>query len=223
MRSGGFERVNFETSKNIGGVGGILMFVGIFPYISVYGLTELVGAILLLIAMKGFADYYKEAGIFNNALYSIIAGIVGAAAAVGIALVALVDFFTTVGITFGVGTISDWTTQISGIDWQNVSMNIFGRFIGYIILAFVIVFVVMLVFALLLRKSLSLLSRKSGVGLFGTTGTVLLIGAALVIAFGIGLILIWISGLLVAVAFFQMKPPPVQYVSPPPPQNVTQV
>lgn len=29
--------------------------------------------VLVLIAMKGFADYYQESGIFNNALYGIIA------------------------------------------------------------------------------------------------------------------------------------------------------
>jgi uncharacterized membrane protein len=113
--------VNFQTSKNLGGVGAILMFVGIFPYISIWGLTELTGAILVLIAMKGFADHYQEAGIFNNALYAIVTGIVGVVAFVSIALVAFVDFFRELGITFNVGNINEWTTQIAGIDWQTTS------------------------------------------------------------------------------------------------------
>lgn len=94
VETGGNERANFESNKNLGGIGAILMFIGIFPYISTFGLIELVGAILVLVAMKGFADYYREAGIFNNALYAIISAIVGAGAFVAIAFLAFVDFFS---------------------------------------------------------------------------------------------------------------------------------
>ncbi len=198
--------VNFETSRNLGGLGAILMFVGIFPYISVYGITELLGAILVLIATKGFADYYREAGIFNNALYAIISGIVGAVAFVGIMFVALIDFLTELGISLGVGTISDWTAQVSAIDWQNIAVSTVLKFVGFILLDIVVLFVFFLIAAILLKKSFNLLSTNSGVRLFRTIGTVLLIGAALTIVFGFGLIIVWISSLLVAVAFFQLKP-----------------
>lgn len=207
--------MNFETSKNLGGVGAILMFVGIFPYISVYGITELFGAIIVLIAMKGVADYYREAGIFNNALYAIISGIVGAVAFVGIMFVALVDFFTELGISLGVGTVSDWTTQISAIDWQNSDVSTIWKFIGFIFLDIVVIFVFILITAILLRKSLGLLSTNSGISLFSTTGTVLLIGAALTIVFGFGLIIVWISTLLLAAAFFQLRPTPTKPPTPP--------
>jgi uncharacterized membrane protein len=49
------------------------------------------------------------------------------------------------------------------------------------------------------------LSAKSDVHLFSTAGLLLLIGAVLIIAFGIGLILIWISALLIAIAFFRIR------------------
>jgi uncharacterized membrane protein len=219
-RKGGYERVNFETSKNLGGVGAILMFIGIFPYVSVYGITELAGAILLLIAFKGFADYYREAGIFNDALYAIISGIVGAVAFVAIAVISALDFFTQLGITFGAGSISDWTTQVSQIDWQTVNQSILIKFAGFIFMDIIVLMVFMVITAILLRKSLKLLSAKTGVGLFGSTGTVLLVGAALTIAFGLGLLLVWISTLLLAIAFFQMRPQPPQ--PPLQPQNPTQ-
>lgn len=211
--------MNFETNKNLGGVGAILMFAGIFPYISAYGITELAGAILLLISLKGFADYYREAGIFNNALYAIISGIVGVAAFVAIAVVAFIDFFTELGITLTAGTAADWTMQFSQIDWQSIGINVFVRFAGFIFLDIIVLLVFMIITAILLRKSLKLLSAKTGIGLFGTTGTVLLIGAALVIIFGLGLLLVWISTLLLAIAFFQMRPPTPETQLPP--QNPT--
>ncbi len=209
--------MNFETSKNLGGIGAILMFVGIIPFISAYGLLELIGAILVIVAMKGFADYYKEAGIFNNTLYAIVMAIVGVVAVAAIAFVALIDFFTSLGITLSTGNASNWASQLSSIDWTNVSFNTIGKFAGYIFLDLVVLFVFMLLTAFLLRKSLKLLAEKTNVGLFGTTGTVLLIGAVLVIALGIGLILVWISLLLLALAFFELKQPqpaPVQMPNP---------
>jgi uncharacterized membrane protein len=58
-----------------------------------------VGLILMLIAMKEFADYYKEGGIFNNALYRIIAAVVGVIPLVVIAVTAAVDLSREIGIS----------------------------------------------------------------------------------------------------------------------------
>jgi uncharacterized membrane protein len=38
--------MQIETSKTLGGVGAILMFLGVIPFISYYGIIELVGLIL---------------------------------------------------------------------------------------------------------------------------------------------------------------------------------
>jgi uncharacterized membrane protein len=70
--------------------------------------------------------------------------------------------------------------------------------------------------AFFIRRSLGTLSAKSGVGLFSTAGLLLLIGAVLIIAFGLGLILIWISALLLAIAFFRIRPEQAQPTTPPP-------
>jgi len=48
----------------------------------------LVGIILVLIGMKSLADYYNEPGIFQNALYDLIFGIMGIIVA-GIVLVSM--------------------------------------------------------------------------------------------------------------------------------------
>ena len=70
--------MNFYTSKNLSGVGAILVFVSFLalPFSTAFGgFVALIGLILMLIGVKGLADYYREAGIFNNVLYGTIAGI----------------------------------------------------------------------------------------------------------------------------------------------------
>ena len=213
--------MEFETSKYLGGVGAILMFIGLIPY--TYGLLGLVGAILVVIAMKGFADYYKEAGIFNNTLYAIVLAIIGVVAFVGIAFVALVDFFSNLGITLNASTAANWASQFSSIDWTSTAnMNTILKFAGFIFLDVIVLFVFVLVTAILLRRSLKLMSAKTNVGLFGTTGTVLLVGAVLTVIL-IGLVLVWISALLLAIAFFQMRTPQPQYAPTPPPAQPTTI
>jgi uncharacterized membrane protein len=60
--------MQIETSKTLGGVGAILMFLGVIPFISYYGIIELVGLILVMVSLYNLASYYTEKGIFNNAL-----------------------------------------------------------------------------------------------------------------------------------------------------------
>lgn len=209
--------MTIETSKNLGGIGAILMFIGVLPIFSFSGVISLIGLILVLIAMYGLADYYKESGIFNNALYGIILIIIGGVTAAIAAVVALVDFFSEIGITIGLGNAGDWSSQFAGIDWQNIGFDIISRFAVYILLALVILFVFAIASAILIRKSLGLLSAKTGVGLFGTAGLIVLIGAILTIV-AIGVLLLWIATLLIAIAFFSIKPqqaqPPTQAATP---------
>ena len=199
--------MNFETSKNLGGVGAILMFIGIIPFFAYSGIISLIGIILVLIALKGLADYYSETGIFNNALYAVITAIVGGIATVAVAFVALVDFFNELGLNMA--NLADLSSDLSAIDLTNIGFNVIGNFVAYILLALVVLFVFVVITAIFLRKSLGLLSTKTGVGLFGTTGLLILIGAVLTIIL-IGLILIWVAMLILAIAFFSMKPQQTQ-------------
>ena len=200
--------MDFEMSKKLGGIGALLMFIGVIPYISIWGLTSLVGAILLLIAMKGLADYYKEAGIFNNVLYGTVAGIVGVVVFVAALFTSLVGFLIEVFPNWN----RDWTS-ITQLDLEDISTNIASsnilNFAASLLISFVILFVAVLIVALFYRKSLELLRNKAGIGMFGTVGTLLLIGAVLTIVL-IGLILVWVALLMLAIAFFQLRPQPAQ-------------
>jgi len=210
------KQVTLETSKNLGGIGAILMFIGFLPYASFYGVLALVGLILVMVAMYRVASYYRESGIFNNALYGVITAIVGVVLFAVVVVYALFDFLAAIGLTIGMGNLADWAAGLANMNWANIGLNLIGSFIASILLALVVLFVFVVITAILLRKSLGLLSAKTGVGLFGTTGTIILIGAILTII-GIGLILIWISLLLLAVAFFQIRTQPAQ---PPPPTQI---
>jgi uncharacterized membrane protein len=204
--------VELESSKNLGGVGALLIFIGplltALPGIGGYtGLLSLVGAILMLIAFKGFADYYRESGIFNNALYAIIAGIIGAVAFVAVLIVALFGFFSELGLN--ITNIQDWSS-LSSLDFQALwNLDFVFRFIGVILLGVLVLFVFLIITVVFLRRSLGIMATKTSVGLFGTTGLLLLIGAILTIVV-IGILLVWVAMLLLAVAFFSIKPQSTQ-------------
>ena len=212
--------MTLESSKTLGGVGALLMFIGVFPYISYFGIIELIGAVLVLVALHGFAQTYKESGIFDNALYGTIAGIVGVVLSVviGIAIILpnIKDFLMKLYPSWN----GDWSTIISFSGMTPNTSNIsFGDVIPFITAAIVVI-VTLWVFAIiatfLFRRSLKQLSARTNVGLFSTTGLLLLIGALLIIVFGLGLLLLWIAALILAIAFFTMKPKATQ-----PPTMVT--
>ena len=199
--------MTIETNKALGGVGAILMFIGIIPVISSYAIIELIGLILVMVALYNLASYYTERGIFNNALYGLIAGIVGGVIAAVVVFVAVItsltDFLYQIFPTWN----GDWTA-LSGLtpDVSNLNPTDILPFVGGILAALAILWIFAIIAAFFVRRSLVSLSAKSGVGLFSTAGLLLLIGSVLIIAFGLGLILVWISALLLAIAFFQIKP-----------------
>jgi uncharacterized membrane protein len=196
--------LDLSIAKSLGGVGALLGFVSVFPYVNTFGIVPLISLILILIGAKGLADHYNEAGIFNNALYGVVTIIVGAVVAAALAFTAFVSVFSDVGLTFS--NASNWQNLISQVT-ETQWMDAFFSAAGYIFLTVAIFFVFAVVSAIFFRRSMVLSAGKTGVGLFGSAGMVLLIGAILTIVF-FGVLLLWISLLLIAIAFFQIKPEP---------------
>jgi uncharacterized membrane protein len=202
--------MTLESSKTLGGIGAILMFIGIFPYISYFGIVELIGAILVLTALYSLGNYYKDSGIFNNALYGVMAGIVGVVSAVAIGLAIVLpnikDFLMTIFPSWN----GDWSTisSLSGMtpNTSNIGIGDVIPFISAAIVIFVILWIFAVIATFFVRRSLVRLSAKTNVGLFSTAGLLLLIGAFLVIVVGLGLILMWVAALILAIAFFNLKP-----------------
>lgn len=201
--------MTIETSKTLGGVGALLLVIspllaivaGVFS--SVLGL---VGLILVLIAMKGFSDHYNESGIFNNSLYGIILSIIGAVVFGATMIVGAVGLLSNLDLDLT--TLTTDPTAISAIDWEAfVNFDVIMDFIAIIVIGLIVLFIFAILAAIFYRKSLTSLAEKTGVGLFGTAGLLLLIGAVLTII-AIGFLLIWVALILLTVAFFQIRTQP---------------
>lgn len=223
--------LNLESSKNLGGIGAILVLIGTLVSSYTFGILTLIGVILVFVALNGLANYYKDKAIFTNAIYSLVAGIVGVVAA---AAAALYIIFDTSLVTKLIKDIyptwnGSWSTisSLRGMtaSTSNIPMGDVTSALGAIFLVVVILWVFAIVAAFFARRSLKTLSAKASVGLFSTGALLLLIGAFLTIIF-IGAILMWIAVLLIAIAFFQIKPQPEQpapIMAPPPPSTPTPV
>jgi uncharacterized membrane protein len=212
--------MTLESSRTLGGIGAILMFIGIIPYISYFGIIELIGLILVLVGLYGLGNYYHESGIFRNALYGVAAGIVGAVvAAVAVFAVVLSNITDLITQLYPGWTPGDWAS-IQGMtpNTSNLDPTALFPLIAGILVVFVVLWVFAIIATFFMRRSLKQVSNKSTVGLFGTAGLLLLIGAFLAIVF-IGFILMWVAALLIAIAFFQLKPGEsiVSQQTPPPP------
>lgn len=208
--------MTLESSKNLGGIGAILIVIGMLGFAVPYaGILLLIGLILLLIGLKGLADYFKEGGIFNNALYAIVLAIVGVVVAIATVVVSAFAALASIGIDLA--NVTDWTTfgtELTNRFTNFADFSAIWTLIGALVAALIIIFVFAIVAVFFFRRSLNQLSSKTGVGMFGTAGLLMLIGAVLTIVV-IGVLLIWIAWILVAVAFFQIRAQPA--TAPPPP------
>jgi len=217
--------MTLETNKIVGGIGAILMLIGIIPANNYLSILELVGAIMILIALYGVGNYYGDSRIFRNALYGIVTGIVGVGIAIAVALTVILSNIKDLIYQLYPGWDGNWLS----LQGMNPDTNAFTSanfdpttlipLISGIIAVLAIIWIFGIIATFFIRRSLNQVKEKSNVGLFGTAGLLLLIGAFLIII-GIGLILMWIAVLLLAIAFFQLKPAEQTTTYPPPPTIV---
>ncbi len=178
---------NFQYSKTLAMEGSILTILGAVPYVG--WILGIIGVILLLRAMKEFANYYQDNEIYQNSLtgvkYYIVALIALAVAGAGFVIGFVINSFPT---TFGVG-------------------NAIGIAVGAAFL--IVAFVFYVLAASHLRKTFNTLAQKTGEQSFETAGTLLWVGAILTII-GIGVLLIFIAWIFAVIGFFTMKGPQQQ-------------
>lgn len=191
--------MEMQTNRILGIIGAFLMVIGFLP--SVGGFFMLIGIIFVLIALKGYADAYKDGSIFHNAVYTIVFEIIGVVVCAGVIIYGAMGFLASLGIN-NLAELRTWTQ----IDWQHsVNINNILPFIGAIILGLVILFAFTVLASLYFKKAMNTLSGKTGVKLFHTTGTVFFAGALLTIIL-IGFIVIWVAFILPMIAFYESKP-----------------
>jgi len=186
----------FRFSKTFAELGAILIALGelFSPFLT------LIGAILLLIGVNGLANYYGERGIFNNFLFGFIIALIGTVVIILIVLPVhvtaaqpYVQTLNTIsppigGVGFGSGSI-----------WSFIASSLQVIILPLIDTAFAIIAVIFF------RRGILILKEKSGIDLFATSALILLIGAILIAVF-IGSFISLIGWIILAVAFFIMKP-----------------
>jgi len=151
-------------AKTLGGIGAILLLI---PGISI------VGYILILIATKYVSDELGDKSIFDNMLYAVIAGIVGAIAAA-------IIFLT--GAIFSAATFN--FSAIAGI-----------------LVALAIGWLALIASAIFIRRSYNTMATRLNIGTFKTAGTLYFIGAILTIVL-VGFIILFIAAIVQIIAFF---------------------
>jgi len=192
--------MTLESDKNLGGVGALLIVLSPIAMAGT-GILAIVGLILLLISLKGMARHFKERRIFDNALYGLVLAVVGVVISLVVIMVTAIAAFSRYGVDF-----------LRPMDWVRMG-QIFSRManfgemwslFGGIAAAIVVLFVFLIVAVIYFRRTLVTLAAKTDVQLFSTAGLIMLVGAVLTIVV-IGLLLVWISFILLTVAFFSIK------------------
>jgi len=211
--------MTLESSKILGGVGAILLFIGVLPFVQYTWIISIIGIILILVALRDFSNIYRERGIFSNALYGVLVAVVGGIIAGVIAFAVVLSNITDLVTQLYPGWNGDWSTLQGMTANTNLDPTTIFPLISGLLVVLVIVWVVSIIAAFFIYRSLKQVSTKSNMGLFGTAGLILLIGAIIPI---IGLILMWISALILAIAFFTLKhqEQPIESANPPQPSTV---
>ncbi|MCW4028924.1 MAG: DUF996 domain-containing protein [Candidatus Bathyarchaeota archaeon] len=197
--------------------------LGLSAVSGVAGFVAFIGFILFLIAMYGFSNDYQERRIFSYIIYGIIAAIISAVVALGVMFMVLFSNIAALIPSF----------DPSQPPSQSDIMSQILPSITPIIAVFAVVGVALVVLEVLAFR---LLAKKSEVPLFRMGGLILLTGSVLSVAIGVTFAVFAATGSLdyrmlsilgapgglvqqagwvvLAFAFFRIKPPPQQVLNP---------
>ncbi len=205
--------VTLESSRNLGGIGAILLFVGaagilVEPFL---GFVAVLGVVLGVVALHGLADHFAEKRIFSNGLWAFIALVVGVVVAFAALFYLLVytDIFSQFAHIIYPAWNGDWATLPSAqaASPESIDVAALVPLLTHIYEVYAVFCVFLVASGFFVWRSLRQVQGKSGINLFGTSGILLFIGGILSFVF-IGVILMWIAILMLAIAFFQLKPQP---------------
>jgi len=185
--------IDLKNVKMYGGIGALLLlFGGVVPYVG--SILNLVGLILVFIAVKSFSDLVKEEEIFKNYLMSFI-----------FTIIALVALFAILLIGFGAAGGFSW---LSSLDTTNITdFSSFLDQFGEILIAGIIGLLVAWVFGIIgawyLRKSYKRIAYHTKVKHFETAGSLYFYGMISAIIL-VGFLLIFIGRILEIAAYFSL-------------------
>ena len=188
---------SLSQAKTLGGIGGVVVLLGLIPNIGPF--IAIVGFVLVLIAVKYISELLEEPSVFKNMLVAVVLFICGVFAAEAIFLIGIFSLFGTV-----------MSMSFTGFP------PIFFEFLAIVILAGAVLEIFIVVGAIFLRKSYDVIGMRFNVGWFHTTGLLFLIGGGLIIALGLGLLVLAVAAIMQIVAFFSLP----DSLSPASPQKI---
>lgn len=181
---------NLSSAKMYGGIGALLTLIG--PFIPSVGLiASIIGMVLIFIAVKYIADETKDHPIFKNYLLYFICGILA------VVLPIVIIFYSVGGLSF--------FSNLTSMDYSDPSafVDFAGPLITGCLVSLVIMWILLIIGTLFLRKSYNRIAEHTNVGLFKTTGLVYFIGAITTIIV-IGIFIMVIAKILEIIAFFSL-------------------
>ncbi len=172
------QRVNISTQKMLGGIGYILILLSWVPGIGIF--LSLVGFVLWLISMYQLSNILRKPSIFKKVLIYFILVIAGSVIAFAFGLMALIPLF---------------------VSPKDEAGAILGLGLG-VVFAIVVAYATLVVSAYFYKEAYEILAQATAQNLFKIGGILFFIGAITIILFGLGFLLIIVSNVLLAVAFF---------------------
>jgi len=178
--------INFESSKTYAGAGAILLAIGVI--IPVMGI---IGIILLLIGLRGLANYYQDSEILKNTFYGFLFGILGAI------------LFTVMTFTYIPALVFAVINKIIANPMQG-AIEFVSQILINLIAIIAMMFVLFFLESIFFKKTFDALASKTEVKIFSTIGFLLLIGSVLIIVV-VGFLILLIAWLVIAVTIFSLK------------------
>lgn len=151
------------------------MLGGVGSILQIIPFISIVGYVLVLVSVKYISDEVNDSSIFSDMLYAVITGIVG--------------FIVGASVLFFGALSSMFTAGISAITG------------GFAFLA--IVWIVLIVSAIFVRRAFDKMAAKLNVGTFRTAGMLYFVGALLTIIL-VGFLILFIAFIFQVVAFFSI-------------------
>jgi uncharacterized membrane protein len=207
-----------SSARSIGVIGSILTLLIIIPVGG--AIFAIIGWVLIIIAVNQVADIAGDRKILNDVLIAAVLAVVGIAAFAVTVLGSVLRFFSINGVT-GFASIS----RVNGTLFASGTPHGIDGLIVGVVVGLVVFWAFLLGSAIFLRKGYERISDKMNVKMFATAALIYLIGAALTIVL-VGLLLVFVAGILQTLAFFSLPdevpgqtPRPVPMTVPPPPSS----
>ena len=177
-----------RQARGIGAVGSILILAGVVANAAAGLLSSVAGLILVLIAVKFIGEIVKDRELYGNMTMAVALALIGA----------------VIGFLFVFGGFLSFVGSSSTTTSRSDLFALFSNLIGSILPGLVVAWIFFLLSSVLVRKCYDSIATHLGEDLFDTTGKLFLIGAALTIVVGVGLIILFVASALQVAAFLSL-------------------